>query len=270
MFLKKVTFLTLFVFTCSAACLAKTEHDNNPKIVAHRGKACGYPENSLSGFEQVLKNGADYIEIDVRTTADGFLVISHDGSLKRTTKSKEQIRDLSFSELQQVRLKRKFRGGQNEKIPTLEQVCKLVSGHNQAGNNPVNLYVDCKDADPAQMISTLKQYGLEKDAVFYGSDSYLKKLRDEFPQAQIIPALKNLDELDKKIKALSPFGFDTNWKILNEETVRQIHEKYIKIYTDLLFINDRRNNYKKAQQWGIDAIQTDRYKRAYKTLQKQK
>ncbi len=267
MFLKKIIFIAFFIFTGSiTGFTSNTQPESRPKIVAHRGKACGYPENSLSGLRQVLKNGVDYIEIDVRTTSDGILVISHDESLNRTTKSKGKIKDIPFSELQQITLKRKFRGTKNERIPTLEQVCEVVSGYNQRNSKPVNLYVDCKNADPVELISILKKYGLEKDAVFYGSDSYLKKLRNEFRQAQIIPALKSMDELDKKLKELSPFGFDTNWKILNELTVRQIHAKNVKIYTDLLFINDRRSNYKKAQKWGVDAIQTDRMKRAERVL----
>jgi glycerophosphoryl diester phosphodiesterase len=267
MFSRKIVFITFFILISSiTSCSSTMQSENNPKIVAHRGKACGYPESSLSGFKQVLRNGVDYIEIDVRTTSDGILVILHDGRLNRTTRSKGQIKDLSFRELQQVTLKRKFRGNKNEKIPTLEQVCKLISAHNHSNNKPVNLYVDCKDADPVKLINILEKYDLKNEAVFYGSDSYLKKLREVMPNSRIIPALKSMDELEKKLEDLSPYGFDTKWKILNGLTVKQIHAKNVKIYTDLLFINDRRSNYKKAQKWGVDAIQTDRMKKAKKAF----
>lgn len=240
---------------------------SGPKIVAHRGQVGGYPENSMSGFEKVIELGVDYIEVDVRTTADGVLVILHDGDLKRTTRARGSLKERTFAELQQVvELKSKRWGPKGERIPTLEQVCELLVRHNQDQLRPVNLYLDCKDADPALLLKTLQRYGLAEDAVFYGGDSYLEALRELSPKAKIIPALRELSELDDRIARLEPYGFDVKWKILNARVVESLQSKGLKIYTDLLFIYDHSRNYKKAQRWGVDVIQTDRAKRALQVL----
>ena len=55
------------------------------KISAHRGNSLNAPENTLATFRNVLAMGVELIEIDVRTSSDGTLVILHDGNLDRTT-----------------------------------------------------------------------------------------------------------------------------------------------------------------------------------------
>lgn len=54
-------------------------------LVAHRGEPARYPENTLLGFDAVLKAGARYIETDIQMTADGVAVLSHDVNLLRMT-----------------------------------------------------------------------------------------------------------------------------------------------------------------------------------------
>ncbi|MBK1441081.1 hypothetical protein JHJ32_13860 [Parapedobacter sp. ISTM3] len=132
----------------------------------------------------------------------------------------------------------------------------------------VNLYVDCKDVNPEILIGILKRHDLDKEAVFYGNDDYLKRLKGVLPQARIIPALRQLEDLEKKMADLAPYGFDVTWKALNANAVRLIQSKDVKIHTDLLFINDRKRNYLKAQRWGIHAIQTNKARKAIASFQK--
>ncbi len=50
-------------------------------VLAHRGGTGPYPENSLDAFAEGLRQGADGVELDVRRTADGVLVVHHDAAL---------------------------------------------------------------------------------------------------------------------------------------------------------------------------------------------
>ena len=50
----------------------------SPLVIAHRGGAPGYPENSLAAFRHALASGVDMLECDVRRSADGALVLLHD------------------------------------------------------------------------------------------------------------------------------------------------------------------------------------------------
>jgi glycerophosphoryl diester phosphodiesterase len=52
-----------------------------PAVIAHRGASAAAPENTVEAFELAVELGADGIELDVRRTADGHLVVHHDALL---------------------------------------------------------------------------------------------------------------------------------------------------------------------------------------------
>lgn len=54
-------------------------------LIGHRGEPSSFPENSLAGFEAVLKAGAAYIETDVQISADGIPVLCHDPDVVKLT-----------------------------------------------------------------------------------------------------------------------------------------------------------------------------------------
>jgi glycerophosphoryl diester phosphodiesterase len=93
--------------------------------IAHRGfhdLALGRPENSLAAFEAAA--GAHYgIECDLHPSADGVPVVFHDFSLKRLTGDPRQVRELTASELGNLRL-----SGTPEWIPTLDELLTLLEG----------------------------------------------------------------------------------------------------------------------------------------------
>ena len=89
------------------------------KVIAHRG-ASGYaPENSLSAIRLALSMGADFVEIDVRRTSDGHLVVIHDSRVDRVTNGSGYVSRLRFRRL------RRFSLPNGEHIPTLEEVLGL-------------------------------------------------------------------------------------------------------------------------------------------------
>ena len=49
-----------------------------PFIIAHRGASAAHPENTLEAFVGALAEGADWVELDVRLSGDGQLVVHHD------------------------------------------------------------------------------------------------------------------------------------------------------------------------------------------------
>jgi len=55
-------------------------NDRNPLIYAHRGASADHPENTLAAFEGAVDQGADAVELDVRVTRAGELVVLHDAS----------------------------------------------------------------------------------------------------------------------------------------------------------------------------------------------
>ncbi|HEY5886114.1 MAG TPA: glycerophosphodiester phosphodiesterase [Acidimicrobiales bacterium] len=52
--------------------------DPDPVVIGHRGAAGHHPDNSLEGFAAARDLGATWVELDVRLSADGVVVLSHD------------------------------------------------------------------------------------------------------------------------------------------------------------------------------------------------
>lgn len=101
--------------------------------IAHRGlHTKDIPENSLSAFENALKNNYA-IELDVQFTKDKEIVVFHDENLKRITNDTRNIEDVNYDELKNLRL-----GNTNEIIPTLEEVLELV-------DSKVAILIEIKD-----------------------------------------------------------------------------------------------------------------------------
>lgn len=64
------------------------------KIIAHRGASADAPDNTTEAFRLATKQGSDLIETDVRTTADGVLVLEHDGHIGEAITAETTLRTL--------------------------------------------------------------------------------------------------------------------------------------------------------------------------------
>ncbi|WP_229311456.1 glycerophosphodiester phosphodiesterase family protein [Larkinella rosea] len=229
-----------------------------PFISAHRGTTPTAPENTIATFKAVLEMPVKYIEIDVRTTKDGHLVILHDGNLDRTTSGFGPVQNLTLTEVKQLSAGKGFgEKFKDERIPTLREVCQLLRDWNASHPARVNLYVDCKAVAPQLLVDELNEFDLLTDAVFYGSDGFLASLKQVAPRAKLMPSLKNAEELAGKIEKLHPYAFDVRWPSLTRELIQQIHAQGIQVFSDALGFFENADQYKKAAQMGIDVIQTD-------------
>jgi len=92
-----------------------------PLVISHA--ACGghAPENTLAGIEAALGLGADAIEIDVQSSADGVPVLMHDLTVDRSTNGSGAVAELSLEQLRMLDA-----GG--EPVPTLEEVLAQIVG----------------------------------------------------------------------------------------------------------------------------------------------
>lgn len=89
-------------------------------IIGHRGAAALAPENTLASFRKAVALGVDAVELDVRLSGDGELVVIHDEWVERTTDGAGRVADLPFAAL------RRLDAGGGERIPTLDEVLRAV------------------------------------------------------------------------------------------------------------------------------------------------
>jgi glycerophosphoryl diester phosphodiesterase len=68
-------------------------------VVGHRGNAAHAPENTLESFRQAVAIGVDALELDVRLTADGHVVVHHDPTVARTTGGGGTIAELTLADI---------------------------------------------------------------------------------------------------------------------------------------------------------------------------
>lgn len=98
-------------------------------VYAHRGGAALRPENTIPSFDHGLALGADGLELDVRLSRDGVVVVHHDEVLDRTTDGHGAISALTADELSRVDAGHWFRAGEaypfrgrGVGVPTLREV----------------------------------------------------------------------------------------------------------------------------------------------------
>ncbi len=117
------------------------KNPKRPLVIAHRGDARNYPENSLEGVVSAYQMGMTGVEVDVRFTKDGIAILQHDETLTRMTdfndlKGKDglpesaNVTDWTLEQLRKLHL-REGRGGMKAAltpyvIPTLEEILTVA------------------------------------------------------------------------------------------------------------------------------------------------
>jgi hypothetical protein len=153
------------VVLAGLACLAaEATAAPPPIIVAHRGLSEGVPENSLAAFRRSITRGISIIELDLRVTADGELVVLHDRTLDRTTDCTGKVAAMALARVEACG------------VPTFAEVVALVRG------TPVRILADVKDGIPL--------------------DPVLEAIRAQHADRQIILGLRSTDHVARARAAL--------------------------------------------------------------------
>lgn len=163
-------------------------------LIAHRGGLDhGYPENTLATFRHAIENGVEAIEIDLRGTKDGEIVVLHDASVDRTTEGRGKVAGMSLAEI------RGLDAGGGERVPTFEEVLKLVSG------SGVLLVVDVKKGatfDRAELLRLAELYGaIPHLVVGVSSVADLQFFRSRVPTLTTLGFVKKVEDIDAFVQA---------------------------------------------------------------------
>lgn len=137
-----------------------------PLIVAHRGANRLAPENTAEAFVKAIELGADGVELDVRQTLDGVLVVFHDAEINGRV-----VKDLTFQELSKAA--QELRG---INIPTLEEVLAQVK-------NYIPVFIEIKDRgyEPQTAQTVLKILPPQTFYIISFNFDSLKFIKEKFP-----------------------------------------------------------------------------------------
>jgi glycerophosphoryl diester phosphodiesterase len=230
-----------------------------PVIFAHRGASAYAPENTLAAFELALAQNADAIELDVKLSADGQVIVIHDPMVDRTTGSHGRVKDLPLQELRALdagsSFSEKFHG---EKIPTLEEVFEAV-GKRTFINVELTNYNTPRDQLVETVCMLVKKCEMQKRVIFSSFfASNLSKARAYLPE---VP--RGLLAFDGLLGAWArSFGFDFGkYQALHPylsdvtpQQVQRVHRLHRRIH---VWTVNAAEDMRRLFHWGVDGVFTD-------------
>ena len=237
-------------------------------VIAHRGYHQRAPENTLKAVEDAIAIGADYVEIDLRTTNDGVLINMHDASLKRMCGIDKQVNKLTYAEIKTLKVRDEQHPEFGEHaIPTFEEILHFSKGR-------IAIYIDFKDADVLQTLDYIKQAQMENAVVVYVyTKTQLDVWRALAPQIPIIISLPEKVKSTKKMKevlqAYPTNILDGNYKAYSSITVKAAQKSGVPVWADIQSASESSKQWKKAIKTGMKGLQTDHPKELIDYLMKQ-
>ncbi len=157
-------FALVAIVVAAVIAVRSTRIVDTAAITAHRGSSAAAPENTLAAIEMAISDGADWVEIDVQETADGAVIVFHDGDLKRLARLPLRTVDATYDELREVDVGSWFSPEfADQRIPILEQVLELCKGR-----IPVNIelkYYGSGGELERKVIEAVERYGMESQVV---------------------------------------------------------------------------------------------------------
>lgn len=202
--------------------LLKRLEQKSLHIVAHRGAHLTYPENSIAAIEEAICLGASVVELDVRATKDGVLVLMHDKTLNRTTSGEGEVGKHTYAEIQKMHLRGATDGEMsNLFIPTLQEALRICKGK-------IIVDLDFKEERRefvAKTYDLIAQEGMEDQVLFFLYDyKEMPGIYKRNPKITIFPRARSMKDLTAilKMKMTSIVHLDesfTDTKKLN--TMRQ-------------------------------------------------
>jgi len=219
------------------------------KIIGHRGAPAYRPENTLRSFEEAISCQVSMIELDIYVCASGELVVIHDDRVDRTTNGKGLVEEMDLTELKGLD------AGEGEAIPTLSEVMAFTGKR-------VPLNIELKGRNTAAALSRFL------DSI-PASDNWI---RDNILVSSFnLPELLEFKHLKPEIRRgalnggipldlggfatpLEPWSLHYNLEFLNEEMVKDAHERSMRVF---IYTVNHRSDYMRLKSWGVDGIFTN-------------
>ncbi|MDR0335796.1 MAG: hypothetical protein LBI18_01760 [Planctomycetaceae bacterium] len=228
-------------------------------VTAHRGNSSEYPENTLAAFESAILLGADWVELDILRTKDGYIVINHDKTTKNVSGVDLNIADSTLEELRKLDMAFSFRKSKGltetncppQPILLLEDAIRLILKHKKAkvSIQPKNQCVD-------EAIKIIRKL----DAVSWvgfndGNLQYMMRVKELESAIPVFWDRGNFNPND--IEIAKKYGFETlviHLDHLSPEQIKLVKASGLKIG---VWTVNHPALLKKFLLWEVDRIYTD-------------
>lgn len=212
--------------------------------IGHRGARAYEPENTLRSFKKAIELGADAVELDVRRTKDGEVIVIHDAKVDKTTNGKGLVNEFTMNQIEQLVTEK------GEKVPTLEEALEFL-------DKKVKILIELKETGlEKKVLRLVSEKGLEKNVIIV---SFLEE------------ALRNVRELDEEVETGLIYVRHKNpinaalelrakyllplYRFTHTANVQKAHEKGLKVIVWTINTHEEVTKYIKK---GVDGIASDK------------
>jgi glycerophosphoryl diester phosphodiesterase len=220
-------------------------------VISHRGEHLHHPENTMPAYRAAFEAGADFIEVDVRTTADGKLVLMHNDTVDARTNGSGAVKDMTFEQIRALDAGAK--SGQDftgTRVPTFDEALEFAHGN-------IGIYVDTKRASAADVVAAIERQDMQDHVVIYGGYEYLKQVASLRPKIKVMPESVSVSVVKKLIDELKPKVIAFSGRDFTDEIIGLTQAAKADIYVDRLGDADRPDAWQDAVDRGATGIQTD-------------
>jgi glycerophosphoryl diester phosphodiesterase len=254
--------LAVYFFTLIAIPAAGIANDfrffeplNPPRpfqVMVHRGEAGQAPENTRPALQRCIEDLFEWAEVDVRLTKDGQHVLCHDSKLERVSNGTGLVTDHTLAELLALDaglgFARRYTG---TPLLSFKQCLELAKGK-------LNLYLDCKDVNPEQLVREILQAGMEHQVVVFDKPEKLQRVRKASQgKVAIMPKWHPADGMATWVDKLQPDAVEIDANEITPAITKAFHDKKIKVQTKNLGEWDTPEFWDTVLAAHVDWIQTD-------------
>lgn len=234
-----------------------------PAVIAHRGYSAVVPENTLTAFEAAILAGAEWIESDVRTTADGAMVLLHDKSVDRTTDGTGKVAELT--EQQVARLDNGVMFSDTHRacrVPTLQELLDLLAARSEP-----HLLLEVKGGqtpdDMARILTAISAAGMTHRTLVQSFSRKLVRAAIEL-EAELAPGVRvgllreRFDDDPVTVaKELGVVAYNPEYPAVLEEPgkVSVLHDAGVAV---LPWTSDSPQEWARLERAGVDGVITNR------------
>lgn len=242
------SFVTVITFAQTTTPLPISK--NSFVVISHRGSHLLKPENSIAAFDAAIIEGADYVEMDLRTSKDGHLILCHNETVDTKTNGKGRVQDLVWDELSKLLL------------VNVENKVYHIPDFKEALNackDKINIYLDFKEADVAETYRQIREAGMEKNVVVYVNkiDQYIawRKLAPAMPLAASLPeSIRTKEDLAVLYEQMHLEVIDN---VIDSSILNYANTHGTNVWLDVQSADENPTKWHDAMRKGIQGVQTD-------------
>jgi len=211
--------------------------------VGHRGIAYFLPENTWAAYDRAFDQGADIVEIDVRTSSDGTFVICHDSTVDRISDGEGEVADMTVADLQALSIPTddltiqdldpyvmKYRTAlvppPTQAFLTLEELFDRIGGRGI-------IYVDFKAGDRESLAELVRDRGFQDRVYVAARNLDQATTLASVPGTAVMADPPDMADLDAFLD-LDPVLVELTLDTITPEVVARIHEAGAKIMLNAL------------------------------------